>query len=225
MARPLRHIFRLSFLIGVDTMNKSQSVRVLIATQNAGKVREFRRLLAQVPAMFVGLEDLPRIAAPEEDGSTFLANAIIKANYYSRHFGEIALADDSGLVVDALDGAPGVHSARYGGDGISDMDRLYLLLKNLEGVPERNRTARFECAIVVANPDSEGVLQATGIVEGRIIFEPRGCNGFGYDPVFVPDGKTRTTGEMSADEKDSLSHRARAIDAIAPALNDLLCDQ
>ena len=224
MARPLRHIFRLSFLIGVDTMNKSQSVRVLIATQNAGKVREFRRLLAQVPAMFVGLEDLPRIAAPEEDGSTFLANAIIKANYYSRHFGEIALADDSGLVVDALDGAPGVHSARYGGDGISDMDRLYLLLKKLEGVPERNRTARFECAIVVANPGGD-FMHATGTVEGRIIFEPRGQNGFGYDPIFVPEGQTRTTGEMSADEKDSLSHRARAIDAIAPALNDLLCDQ
>ena len=204
-------------------MIESQPVRVLIATQNAGKVREFRRLLAQVPAMFVGLEELPRITAPDEDGSTFLANAITKARYYSQHFGEIALADDSGLVVDALDGAPGVHSARYGGDGLSDMDRLHLLLDNLEGVPKEHRSARFECAIAVANPQSRGeFLHTTGTVEGQINFEPRGCNGFGYDPIFVPVGETRTTAEMSADEKDSLSHRARAIEAIVPALNDLV---
>ena len=207
-------------------MIESQPVRVLIATQNAGKVREFRRLLAQVPAMFVGLEELPRITAPEEDGSTFLANAITKARYYSQHFGEIALADDSGLVVDALDGAPGVHSARYGGDGLSDMDRLHLLLNNLEGVPKEHRTARFECAIAVANPQCQGeFMHATGTVEGRIIFEPRGCNGFGYDPIFVPTGKTRTTAEMSADEKDSLSHRARAIEAIVPTLSGLIRDR
>ncbi len=207
-------------------MIESQPVRVLIATQNAGKVREFRRLLAQVPALFVGLEELPRIAAPEEDGSTFLANAITKARYYSQHFGEIALADDSGLVVDALDGAPGVHSARYGGDGLSDMDRLHLLLDNLEGVPKEHRAARFECAIAVANPEcQDDFMHTTGTVEGRIIFEPRGCNGFGYDPIFVPAGETRTTAEMSADEKDSLSHRARAIEAIVPALNGLIRDR
>ncbi len=204
-------------------MDERDSSRVLIATQNTGKVREFRRLLAELPTEFVGLGGLDKVEAPEEDGATFLENAVIKARYYSRHFGEFALADDSGLVVDALDGAPGVHSARYGGDGLTDMDRLHLLLENLRDVPIDERTARFECAVVVIDPaDDKDFLHSLGTVEGRIIFEPRGVNGFGYDPVFVPLGETRTTAEMSADEKDALSHRGRAIRAIAPALSNLV---
>lgn len=204
-------------------MSDDKVRRVLIATQNSGKVNEFRRLLRAIPADFVGLGDLPEVAAPEEDGDTFLDNATIKACFYSQHFGEIALADDSGLVVDALNGAPGVHSARYGGDGLTDRDRLNLLLENLKDVPAEQRSARFECAVVVADPDAEDViLHAIGTVEGMITFEPRGSNGFGYDPAFVPQGDTRTTAEMSATEKDALSHRGRAVRAIAHELSTYL---
>ena len=204
-------------------MNPAIPQRVLIATQNSGKVREFRRLLEHIPAQFVGLDELPPVAAPREDGSTFLDNARIKAGFYSQRFGQFALADDSGLVVDALDGAPGVHSARYGGDGLSDEDRTDLLLSRMSDVPRENRTARFVCAVVVCGPGMGGeFLHALGMVEGMITLEQRGNNGFGYDPVFVPDGEMRTTAEMDSEEKDRLSHRGNAIRAIAPALERLL---
>ena len=197
--------------------------RVLIATQNAGKVREIRRMLDHISAEFVGLDQLGEVAAPEEDGLTFLENAEIKARYYGERFGKIALADDSGLVVDALDGAPGVQSARYGGDGLTDADRTDLLLRGMRDVPADKRTARFVCAVVVYDPASGGdVLHASGTVEGSIGYAPRGENGFGYDPVFIPDGDHRTTAEMSAREKDDLSHRGRAIRAISPAIEALL---
>ena len=206
-------------------MNAADRVRVLIATQNPGKVREFRRLLSDIPAEFVGLDELPPVAAPREDGATFLANARIKAGFYSEHFGHFALADDSGLVVDALGGEPGVHSARYGGDGLSDEDRTGLLLSRMLGVPLAQRTARFVCAVVVYGPGMDGeVFHAVGKVEGRIAFEKRGANGFGYDPVFVPEGETRTTAEMGSEEKDGLSHRGIAIRAIAPSLERLLLE-
>lgn len=199
---------------------------VLIATQNKGKIKEFRRLLAGISAKFVGLDELPKIAPPTEDGATFSQNASIKARFYSRRFGEFALADDSGLVVDALNGAPGVHSARYGGEGLSDTDRMHLLLKNLEEVPAEQRTARFECAIVLCHPNhDEPLLHAIGSVEGRITTEPRGSNGFGYDPVFVPKGGSLTTAQMSAGQKDALSHRGRAIRAVAPTLGDLVSNR
>ena len=206
-------------------MSPANPQRLLIATQNSGKVREFRRLLEHLLAQFVGLDELPSVAAPSEDGTTFLDNARIKANFYSHQFGAIALADDSGLVVDALDGAPGVHSARYGGDGLSDEDRTNLVLSRISDVPRENRTARFVCAVVVCGPGmGEDFLHALGTVEGRIAFEQRGNNGFGYDPVFVPHGKNRTTAEMSSEAKDRLSHRGKAIQAIAPALERLLLD-
>ena len=204
-------------------MYPSISRRVLIATQNAGKVREFRRLLDHLPAKFVGLDELPVVNSPSEDGATFLDNAKLKARYYSRHFGGLALADDSGLVVDALDGSPGVHSARYGGEGLSDEDRTNLLLNRMSSVPIKNRTARFVCAVVVCGPGmGEEFLHALGTIEGRIALEQRGSNGFGYDPVFVPDGESRTTAEMDSEEKDRLSHRGNAIRAIAPSLERLL---
>ena len=200
-------------------MPTTERQRVLIATQNTGKVREIRRMLLHVSAEFVGLDQMEPVAAPEEDGTTFWENAVIKARYYGDRFGDIALADDSGLVVDALDGSPGVHSARYGGDGLTDAGRTDLLLRELTGVPEGKRTARFVCSVVVYDPSNGGeLLQASGTIEGSITWEPRGTNGFGYDPVFVPIGETRTTAEMSAEEKDELSHRGRAIRAIAPSL-------
>ncbi len=195
---------------------------VLIATQNVGKVREFRRLLDGIYAKFVGLEQLEPIDSPEESGSTFFENAAIKARCYAEHFGMIALADDSGLEVDALDGAPGIHSARYGGDGLSDADRTQLLLDEMADIADENRTARFKCVVVMFDPHTDTLLHSTGCVEGRIIREPLGTNGFGYDPVFVPNGEVRTTAEMNSDEKDRLSHRGRAVCAIAPALSQLL---
>lgn len=193
--------------------------RVLIATQNTGKVREIRRMLLRVSAEFVGLDQIEPVEAPEEYGATFLENAVIKARYYGDRFDDIALADDSGLVVDALNGSPGVQSARYGGDGLTDAERTDLLLRQLREVPAGRRTARFVCAVVVYDPSNGGeLLHASGTVEGAIAREPRGTNGFGYDPVFVPIGETRTTAEMSPEEKDELSHRGRAMRAIEPVL-------
>ena len=204
-------------------MNPANPERVLIATQNAGKLQEFRRLLDHLPANFIGLDELPTVVPPREDGTTFLDNARIKAQHYSQHFGELALADDSGLVVDALDGAPGVHSARYGGDGLNDEDRTELLLSRMSSVPLENRTARFVCALVLYKPGMGGEFShALGRIEGRIAFEPRGVNGFGYDPVFVPHGETLTTAQISSQEKDRLSHRGNAIRAVAPSLERLL---
>ncbi len=204
-------------------MGSSNLRHVLIATQNSGKLSEFRRLLHHLPAKFVDLDEIGDVEAPVEDGATFLENALIKARFYSEHFGGIALADDSGLVVDALGGGPGVHSARYGGDGFDDEGRTRLLLSNMAEVPQGERTARFVCAVVVCGTDAGAeYLYEFGVVEGTIGFEPRGANGFGYDPVFVPTGERRTTAEMSAEEKDALSHRGRAIKAIAPALTSLL---
>lgn len=208
-----------------SVMNRAIPQRVLIATQNSGKLREFRRLLKHIPAQFVGLDELPSVAAPREDGLTFFDNARIKARFYAQHFGEFALADDSGLVVDALDGAPGVRSARYGGDGLSDEDRTDLVLSRMSGIPLEKRTARFVCAAVVCGPSMNAkVLHTLGTVEGRIAFEKRGINGFGYDPIFVPDGETVTTAQMGSEEKDRLSHRGNAIRAIAPSLERLLLD-
>lgn len=180
-------------------------------------------MLEHLSVDFVGLDEFEKVAAPEENGLTFFENAAIKARYYASRFGVTALADDSGLEVDALDGAPGVHSARYGGDGLTDEDRTDLLLKEMRGIPDKSRTARFVCAVVVYDPSDAGeILHASGAIEGSIAHEPRGKNGFGYDPVFVPEGDHRTTAEMSAREKDELSHRGRAIRAIMPALQSLL---
>ena len=196
--------------------------RVLIATQNMGKVREFRRLLDGCRAEFVGLEQLTPCDAPAETGAIFLENADIKARGYAQHFGMIALADDSGLVVDALDGAPGIHSARFGGAGLSDDERTRLLLDKIADVTEPLRTARFVCVVALFDPHTDSLMHSTGCVEGTITREPRGTNGFGYDPVFVPNGDSRTTAEMSSDEKDQLSHRGRAVRSIAPRLMQLL---
>ena len=198
---------------------------ILIATQNKGKIAEMRRMLniitAELGVSLVGLDTLPDIDPPEENGSTFVENATIKARYYADALQMIAIADDSGLAVDALQGAPGVRSARYGGDGLDDVGRTALLLKNMHDIPDAERDARFICAVCVAGNSTE-ILTAEGTVEGSIARAPRGNNGFGYDPVFVPVGETRTTAELSDQEKDSISHRGRAIRAIIPDLYELL---
>ncbi len=208
-----------------SSQHENMALSILIATQNKGKIAEMRRMLhiitAELGINIVGLDTLAYIEPPEENGATFIENATIKARYYADKLQMIAIADDSGLVVDVLQGAPGVHSARYGGPGLDDKDRTNLLLKNMHNIPDADRDARFVCAVCVAG-NSTDMLTAEGTVEGSITRSPRGNNGFGYDPVFIPVGETRTTAELAEHEKDAISHRGRAIRAIIPDLYELL---
>ncbi|MCX7623520.1 MAG: RdgB/HAM1 family non-canonical purine NTP pyrophosphatase [Thermomicrobium sp.] len=183
--------------------------RIVLATANPGKIGEFRELL---PPCFeaVSVVELG-ITLPPETGSSFEENALIKARAAAQATGWIALADDSGLEVDALGGRPGVHSARYAGEGASDRENVALLLEHLRGIPPERRTARFRAVIALVTPDGREAL-AEGTVEGTIAETPRGEQGFGYDPIFVPLSHERTFAEMTMEEKNRLSHRARALE-------------
>ncbi len=189
-------------------------IKLLVATNNPGKVREYEELLAGRPFQVT----FPAAAGLEldvaETGDTFEANARLKALAFAQASGLLTLADDSGLEVDALAGAPGVYSARYAGPGAGDADRYGKLLAALEGVPQGQRTARFRCVIALAWPDGRLRL-AEGRCEGQIGFGPRGDNGFGYDPVFVVEGYGgRTMAELAPEIKNRISHRARAVQAL-----------
>ena len=191
---------------------------LLIATANAGKVREFREMLG---ADRFGWSDLSSVSDPptvEETGTTFRANACLKAAVYARHFARWALADDSGLEVDALDGAPGVYSARWAamhsGAGNGDAANNALLLSQLTDVPDGRRTARFVCVLALADPQGRVILTARDSVAGRILREPRGTNGFGYDPLFLIDELGRTTAELAPAQKHAISHRGKALRAM-----------
>ena len=187
--------------------------RVVLASSNAGKLREFSELLGSSGLELVRQSDL-RIAAPPETGHTFLENALIKARNAARLARLPAIADDSGIEVDALAGAPGVYSARYAGEDASDEQNLDKLLRALEGLPAARRTARYRCVIVyVENADDPQPLIGEGSWEGRITDERRGDGGFGYDPSFVPEGDSRTAAEMPAAEKHAQSHRGQALRA------------
>lgn len=198
--------------------------RLLIATQNAGKVAEYRRLLAGLAGVECVGTDAVGLAAMEvnETGTTFEANARLKALAYAPASGLVALADDSGLMVDALGGAPGVYSARYGGDGLDDAGRRAHLLAALAGVPEGQRGARFVCVIAIATPDGATCHTVSGVCEGRILTQERGSGGFGYDALFVPEGHTRTFAELDSATKNALSHRGRAARSALPLLAGLL---
>ena len=190
--------------------------KLLIATHNSGKVREFSRMLSQLSTDMVfdvvGLDDLRIDIEVEETGSTFEENAVLKARQYADASGEVTLADDSGLVVDALSGAPGVLSARYGGDGLDDEGRVNLLLENMHDVPGWQRSARFVAVIaLVGTGVPDGLVTSEGVIEGAIMHEPIGHDGFGYDPVFWIPSCTKTTAQMSAAEKDAISHRGIAL--------------
>jgi XTP/dITP diphosphohydrolase len=196
---------------------------LVVATTNAGKVRELRALLGDLGIELRSLADHPGAPAGAETAETYLDNARIKAHALAAHTGLAALADDSGLEVDALGGAPGVRSARFAADanlapsGEPDRDNVALLLDRLRGVPEERRGARFRCAIVVATVDGRE-LAAEGTCEGVIALAPRGTRGFGYDPVFVYPPLGRTFAELSADEKQRVSHRVRAVEVLRPTL-------
>ncbi len=202
----------------------SRRPRLLLATSSLDKLRELRAILDGVPVELVSLREADAGEPPnvEETGATFLDNARLKARAYAAWSGMAALADDSGLEVDALGGRPGVRSARYAGEGASDRKNLDKLLRELEGVPPERRSARFRSAAVLADPP--GVVPSgrewhtEAAWEGRIIEAPRGTGGFGYDPVFLPDGWDRTSAEVDAATKDAASHRGQAFRALRPAI-------
>ncbi|MBF0108140.1 MAG: XTP/dITP diphosphatase [Magnetococcales bacterium] len=185
-------------------------MEIVLATRNKKKVEEIRRMFMGTGITFLDLNDFPDSPDVEENGATFTENADIKACAIARHTRRHALADDSGLVVDVLDGAPGVHSARYAGVGASDRQNLNLLLDNLKNHGGADRKARFECVLSLSDPQGQ-VAHFSGSVSGFIIDASRGDNGFGYDPVFVPEGHRQTFAEMSPREKDRLSHRGQAL--------------
>jgi XTP/dITP diphosphohydrolase len=189
---------------------------VVVATSSPAKLREIRALLAPLPVPLVGLDAFPRLRLPPE-GDDYAANAIAKARAAAAHAGRPALADDSGLEVEGLGGAPGPRSARYGGPGLDDAGRVARLLAELAGREGAARRARFVCVAALALPDGE-VATARGECRGRIVAAPRGRRGFGYDPVFEPEGRGRTMAELPAEEKNRISHRARAFRALRAAL-------
>jgi XTP/dITP diphosphohydrolase len=189
----------------------SQFPSLLLGTRNPGKVREIETILGEVPWRIRSLREFEGVDVAAEIGDTYADNAIIKARFYARATGICALADDSGLEVEALGGAPGVFSARYAGAGALDADRRRLLLADLAGVPANERTARFVCVVALAMPDGTVLNTSEGTCDGKIIFEPRGSGGFGYDPLFVPDGFNETFAELPDVVKNRLSHRARAL--------------
>ena len=206
--------------------------RLLLASANQGKLRELRTILDGLPVELVGLAEAGLGEPPEveETGATFLENALLKGRAYAAWSGLAAVADDSGLEVDALGGAPGVRSARYAGQGASDQANLDKLLAELTGVPPERRTARFRCTAVLVDPDwgsgglkprppeGRGEWHAEAAWEGRLLDAPRGTGGFGYDPVFVPDGWDRTSAEVDQATKDAASHRGKAFRALRPAI-------
>jgi XTP/dITP diphosphohydrolase len=199
--------------------------RVVLATRNAHKVVELRRILeaAGLDVELVGVDAYPHVPEVPETGATFEDNAFLKARAVARATGEIAVADDSGLAVDALNGMPGVLSARWaGGQGNhSDEANLRLVLAQVGDVPDERLGASFECAAAAVFPDGRELV-VRGSLRGSITRQPRGSNGFGYDPIFVPTGGDRTTAELKPDEKDAISHRGVAFRALAAQLSALL---
>lgn len=194
--------------------------QVVIATKNKGKAKDFEAIFAPLGFNVVTMFDVAPNMEIDETGTTFEENAILKAETLSKKLGQLVIADDSGLAVDALNGEPGVYSARYAGDH-DDEANIQKVLEKLEGVPEEKRTARFVCALSIAGPtiDTETVF---GTCEGVILNEKRGTNGFGYDPIFYVPELKRTMAELTAEEKGAISHRGNAIRQLAQALPKLL---
>lgn len=195
--------------------------RLVVATHNQGKLREYRRLLDGLPLELASLDDLGITDDVPETGATFAENAQIKARAYAGMTGLWTWADDSGLEVDALGGRPGIYSARYGGNGLSDEDRIQALLRELAAYPNAERTARFRCAVAIALPEGS-LFTVEDAVEGRIVDEPRGAHGFGYDPVFYLPELGATMAELPPEIKNRISHRAKAALAAKRLIQQLL---
>jgi len=193
---------------------------VVLATRNKHKLEEIRALIPGLNLVIKTLEDFPGAPDVTEDGETLEANAVKKATSAARFCGLWALADDTGLHVDALKGAPGVYSARYAGPGCSYADNNRKLLGELAGLEPEKRTARFRCVMALSSPDGS-VVTVEGLLEGRIALSASGAGGFGYDPLFIVTGLGKTLAEITAEEKNALSHRAEAVRKIAPRLRRL----
>ncbi len=201
----------------------SQWSALVIATKNAGKLREFKRLFSSLGVDILGLDEARIAGEVEETGRTFEENACIKAVAHGRMWAGTLLADDSGLEVDALGGEPGVRSARYGGEGFSDEERVRFLLERMQGVPGQRRTARFRSVLAIVGPGTGAEpVTVEGVLEGAIACRALGSNGFGYDPVFWLPEQGRTVAQLSAEEKDEVSHRGRASRLALPVLRGLL---
>jgi XTP/dITP diphosphohydrolase len=183
---------------------------VIIATKNQGKAKEFEKMVGRDGGKVKSLLDFPDAPDVEETGSTFTENAILKAETIAKHYHTKVIADDSGLVVDALDGRPGVYYARYAGTDKDDEANIDKVLKELEDTPFEKRTARFKCVLAVAEPE-RSTETYEGTCEGHIAFERKGNGGFGYDPIFYVPEKEKTLAELTDDEKNQISHRARAL--------------
>jgi XTP/dITP diphosphohydrolase len=205
------------------SMSQASVHHLLAGTRNAGKIAEIRMMLRDLPIKLANLIDFPKLPTPDETGLTYQDNAQIKALAYAAWTRMPTLADDSGLEVDGLDRRPGVLTARFGGDHASDVDRIQKLLGELENKSNQARAARFVCCLTLAgwvmNQDTQVakpvVLGVTrGEIEGVIAAEPRGTNGFGYDPIFVPNGYSQTMAELPTSTKNMISHRAKALVAM-----------
>lgn len=196
-------------------------MKIIVATRNAGKVNEFKEMLGRLGYDVESLLDYETAPETDETGSTFEENAELKSREAAAYFGHAVLSDDSGLEVDALDGAPGVYSARFAGEDKSDEANNALLLEKLTDVPTEKRTARFVCALSLAKPSGE-TLTVRGTMEGTIGFERKGTNGFGYDPLFVIPSLNQTAAELTKSEKASISHRGQALRKLELALTTFL---
>jgi XTP/dITP diphosphohydrolase len=197
----------------------SETTRLVLATRNQGKITELRALLSGLGVTVLGLGEFSEIGEIEETGTTFLENARLKARAVCRATGHISLADDSGLCVDALDGAPGVYSARYAGHGATDAANNAKLLAAMAEVPEDRRGCRFVCVMVAAAPDGRE-LTAEGVWAGRLAVQPLGQAGFGYDPLFFDPELGRTAAELSSREKNARSHRSKALASLVAGWPD-----
>jgi XTP/dITP diphosphohydrolase len=195
-------------------------MQIVIATRNPGKFREISQIIAHPSLELLSLADLPEAPAVEETGETFEDNALLKARSAAYHAGCWALADDSGLVVPALSGAPGLRSARFAGENASDADNVSKVLEQLRETPGDQRQAEFVCCIALAGTNNRAFL-AEGRLAGTIAYQPRGANGFGYDPIFLLPDRDRTMAELSMEEKNGLSHRTIALRKMVPLLLSL----
>ena len=194
---------------------------IVVATENPGKLREIRESLGDTAVQILSLTDLPPLPPVKEDGSTFRENALIKARTVAHHTGRLTIADDSGLEVDHLEGKPGVRSARFAGEGVSDADNNRKLLRCLEGVPPSQRGATFRCVIAVVDPHGKESW-VEGACRGLIGEKERGTLGFGYDPLFIIPELGKTLAELPLEEKNKISHRGKSLAALKRALTDFL---
>ena len=200
-------------------MSHNRTEEIVVATTNRGKIVEIQKILSGSPYEFVPITQFDEHFSVEEDGMSYAENAIKKARRASLTTGKIALADDSGLEVDALGGAPGIYSARFGGEDLPFSEKIARLLREMDG--QVQRTARFRCVIVVSSPKG-AVVSSEGVCEGAISAEPRGTNGFGFDPIFWVPAYQKTMAELSAEIKNEISHRARALQHVPALIEQVL---